>query len=65
MTLQVIGAGLAGTGTTSRKLALEQLLARPCYHMLDVFGNPQQIAVWHEAIRGNTPDWNVQGLRST
>jgi Sulfotransferase domain len=57
--LQVIGAGLARTGTTSLKLALEQLLARPCYHMLDVFENPHQIAVWHEAIRGNTPAWEV------
>ena len=59
MTLQVIGAGLARTGTTSLKLALEQLLARPCYHMLDVFENPHQIAVWHDAIRGTPPAWNV------
>ena len=33
MALRVIGAGLARTGTTSLKLALEQMLGGPCYHM--------------------------------
>ncbi len=27
--------------------------------MLDVFENPHHIAVWHEAIRGNTPAWSM------
>src|SRR6476660_6188268 len=35
MTLQVVGAGLGRTGTHSLKLALEQLLGAPCYHMFD------------------------------
>jgi hypothetical protein len=40
MTLRVVGAGLGRTGTHSLKLALEQLLGAPCYHMLEVFGRP-------------------------
>ena len=36
MSLQVIGAGLGRTGTTSLREALEQLLGGPCYHMLEV-----------------------------
>ncbi len=31
--LKVIGAGLMCTGTSSLKMALEQLLGEPCYHM--------------------------------
>lgn len=34
--LQVIGAGLMRTGTTSLKKALEMLLQGPCYHMSTV-----------------------------
>ncbi len=30
---KVIGAGLMRTGTSSLKVALEQLLAEPCYHI--------------------------------
>jgi hypothetical protein len=58
MTLQVIGAGLARTGTTSLKLALEKLLGSPSYHMFDVFANPQHIPVWHEAVHGSPPSWD-------
>jgi hypothetical protein len=41
------------------KLALEQLLGAPCYHMLEVFGRPDDIAVWHRAVNGDQPDWNA------
>lgn len=58
MTLRVIGAGLARTGTTSLKTALEQLLGGPCYHMFEVFARPSHIPVWHQAARGELPDWN-------
>jgi hypothetical protein len=40
MALRVIGAGLARTGTTSLKLALERLLGGPCYHISDLFTHP-------------------------
>ncbi len=36
MTLSVIGAGLPRTGTSSLKLALEQLGFGPCYHMSEI-----------------------------
>lgn len=57
--LRVIGAGLARTGTTSLKLALEQLLQRPAYHWREMVANPEHITVWHEAVRGRAPDWNM------
>jgi hypothetical protein len=58
MTLQVIGAGVGRTGTESLKLALEQLLAAPCYHMYEAFKRPSDFNVWTEAARGHYPDWN-------
>src|SRR3954469_2749044 len=59
MTLQVVGAGLGRTGTHSLKTALEQLLGGPCYHMIEVFGRPDDIPVWHAAMKGDMPDWNA------
>jgi len=58
MSLRVVGAGLGRTGTHSLKDALEQLLGGPCYHMIEVFGRPDDIAVWQAAIDGAPPQWN-------
>jgi Sulfotransferase domain len=58
MALRVVGAGLGRTGTHSLKLALEQLLDGPCYHMMETFGRPDDIPVWHAAINGEPPDWS-------
>jgi hypothetical protein len=58
MGLQVVGAGLGRTGTHSLQIALQQLLDGPCYHMLEVFGRPDDLPVWHAAVNGNQPDWN-------
>ena len=58
MPLKVVGAGLGRTGTHSLKLALERLVGEPCYHMIEVFGHPEHVAMWHEAVRGNMPDWD-------
>jgi len=58
MALRVIGAGLARTGTTSLKLALEHLLGGPCYHMFELFAHPAHIPAWHQAARGQLPDWD-------
>jgi len=58
MELRVVGAGLARTGTASLKLALERLLGGPCYHMIDVWAQPDHIAIWHGAVGGQMPDWN-------
>jgi sulfotransferase family protein len=59
MSLRVVGAGLGRTGTHSLKLALEQLLGAPCYHMIEVFGHPEHIASWQQAADGNMPDWDA------
>ena len=49
MSLKVIGAGYPRTGTTSLKLALEQLGFGPCHHMREIMQNPQSSALWVEA----------------
>jgi hypothetical protein len=59
MTLRVVGAGLGRTGTHSLKLAFEQLLGGPCYHMLEVINRPDQTMVWASATRGEEPDWSA------
>src|SRR5579872_4003416 len=58
MPLKVIGAGLGRTGTNSLKLALEQLLGEPCYHMIEVFGHPDHVAMWHQAVQGTILIWD-------
>jgi hypothetical protein len=58
MPLKVVGAGLGRTGTHSLKLALEQLLGEPCYHMIEVFGHPDHVQFWHQAATGNLPNWD-------
>ena len=57
MTLRIVGAGLGRTGTTSLKMALEQLLGAPCYHMMEVFGHPEHVPAWHAAMLGEPVDW--------
>ena len=57
MTLRVVGAGLGRTGTHSLKIALEQLLGAPCYHMLEVLTHPESVAVWQDALDDNQVDW--------
>ena len=57
MDLRVVGAGLGRTGTHSLKVAFEQLLGGPCYHMLEVLGRPDQRDTWAAATRGESVDW--------
>lgn len=57
MNLKVVGAGLGRTGTHSLKIAFEQLLDGPCYHMLEVLGRPDQRDTWAAAARGDEIDW--------
>lgn len=58
MELKVVGAGLGRTGTHSLKVALERLLGGPCYHMVEVFGRPDQRDFWAAAVRGERVDWS-------
>ena len=57
MPLRVIGAGIGRTGTHSLKLALEQLLGAPCYHMIELFGRPDDVAQFRVAMEGGRADW--------
>ncbi len=57
MTLRIVGAGLGRTGTHSLKVALEQLLGAPCYHMVEVFGHPEHVPLWTAAMRDEPVDW--------
>ncbi len=59
MGLQVVGAGVGRTGTASLKGALEQLLGGRCYHMMEVFGRPEDVVQWDAAYRGELPDWDA------
>jgi hypothetical protein len=65
MALSVIGAGLGRTGTTSLKLALEQLGFGPCHHMQEVGFNPVSVDLWMSVADGNR-DWEAvfAGYRS-
>ena len=56
MTLKVIGAGYPRTGTSSLKLALEQLGFGRCHHMREVIMDPPSAQLWVEAADGH-PDW--------
>jgi hypothetical protein len=67
MALKVIGAGLPRTGTSSLKLALEQLGFGPCYHMREVIEHPEFAAHWERAADGAHVDWDevFQGYHAT
>jgi len=57
--LQIVGAGLGRTGTHSLKVALEELLGGPCYHMVEVFQHPDHMALWIDGLRGRDVDWHA------
>lgn len=57
MDLRIVGAGVGRTGTHSLKVALEQLLGGPCYHMREVFEHQDHVPIWHAAMHGDTVDW--------
>ncbi len=58
MPLEVIGPGFGRTGTNSLKIALEQLGFGPCHHMFEVRDNPERLADWEKAARGEKVDWD-------
>jgi len=59
MAMQIIGAGVGRTGTSSLKLAINQLGLGPCHHMEAVLHNmPVQVPLWSDALNGN-PDWEA------
>lgn len=58
MALKLIGAGFGRTGTASLKFALERIGFGPCYHMMEVMPNPDNVALWADIARGGAPDWD-------
>jgi hypothetical protein len=58
MSLRIVGAGFGRTGTASLKMALEKLLGKPCYHMLEVFQHPEHVRIWHDAALNKPVDWH-------
>ena len=57
MTLKVVGTGLGRTGTKSMQTALNTLGFGPCHHMIEVFKQPESMALWVEASAGK-PVWD-------
>jgi hypothetical protein len=59
MTLQVVGAGLPRTGTSSLGVALEHLLGGRSYSMSVIPGHPFDLGSgWNQALAGGAPDWD-------
>lgn len=58
MALQLIGAGLPRTGTSSLREALRLLLDAPVYHMSEAFAHPEHARTWVAAIEGDPPGWD-------
>lgn len=54
--MKLIGAGLPRTATTSQKIALEMLGLGPCYHMVNVLGDFDEVPRWRRALDGE-PAW--------
>ncbi|WP_374058928.1 sulfotransferase family protein [Planomonospora sp. ID67723] len=55
--MEIIGAGLGRTGTSSLKLALEHLGFSPCYHMFEVLGSAERTRQWTAVAQGGAQDW--------
>ncbi len=58
MTLKVIGAGMARTGTSSLKAALSELGFGPCYQMRELLSHPEQVTFWSQASWVKAIDWD-------
>ncbi len=65
--MKIIGAGFGRTGTSSVKVALDELGFGPCHHMTELFDRPERAALWEAAAAGQPVDWNelVAGYQST
>ncbi len=67
MPLKVIGTGLGRTGTYSLKLALEHLGFGKCYHMTELFQNPEGVKHFLQAEKGEKVNWEelFKGYKSS
>jgi len=55
--MQLIGAGFGRTGTLSLKGALEEVGFGPCYHMMEVFKQPEDLVQWAAVAKGQVINW--------
>jgi hypothetical protein len=64
--MKLIGAGLPRTATLTQKTALEMLGVGPCYHMVNVLADLDQVNLWMAALNGQ-PRWDevFAGFQST
>ena len=64
--MKLIGAGLPRTATLTQKTALEMLGVGPCYHMVNVLGDLDQVELWMTALQGKARwDEIFNGFNST
>ncbi len=64
--MKLIGAGLPRTATLTQKTALEMLGVGPCYHMVNVLADLDQVELWMRALEGEAPWEEVfDGFHST
>ena len=54
-----MGGGGGPGGAHPLPLAGGQLLGGPCYHMLEVFQRPDDVPVWHSAVKDEPVDWDA------
>lgn len=59
MALQIIGSGLARTGTMSLKQALEHLLDTPCFHVIELMKQPKRVSYLKERYKKGTTNWDA------
>lgn len=57
--MEIIGAGFGRTGTKSLQLALQQLGFGKCYHMEELFRNPEGVTHWNDAYLEKPVDWSA------
>ena len=58
MNLEIIGTGLARTGTMSLKVALETLSGAKCFHMIELLKNPERVKILKKGYKKNQIDWS-------
>jgi hypothetical protein len=64
--MRLIGAGLPRTATLTQKTALEMLGVGPCYHMVNVLADLDQVQLWMAALNGEARwDETFAGFQST
>ncbi|MEM9035233.1 MAG: sulfotransferase family protein [Actinomycetota bacterium] len=57
--MKIVGTGLPRTGTNSLKVAIEQLIEAPCYHMYECIPRADEHAPqWTAIADGGATDWS-------